>query len=80
MLHISHLHQLDPLADSGVVPEVDEHVGVEGEHETERDHKDCQEYHSEVGLLHCLGPTNKIADTFFPDQSLPQKALPNILD
>ena len=54
VLHISHLHQLDPLADSGVVPEVDEHVGVEGEHETERDHKDCQEYHSEVGFLHCL--------------------------
>ena len=51
MLQISHLHQLDPLASPGVVPEVDEHVGVEGEHEAEWDHKDCQENYSEVGFL-----------------------------
>ena len=41
--HISHFHLFDPLSILGVVPEVHQHVGVEGEHDAEGDHKDGQE-------------------------------------
>ena len=80
MVQISHLHHLDPVAAPGVVPEVDEHVGVEGEHEAERDHKDCHENDSEVGFLQCLGPPTEVADTLFSEGSLTKQTLPNVLD
>ena len=67
MILISHLHQLDPLAAPGVVPEVDEHVGVEGEFEAEWDHKDCQENDSEVRFLQCIGPPTEVTDTLIMD-------------
>ena len=54
MLHFSHLHHLNPLAAPGLVPEVHEHVGVEREHETERNDKNCQKDDSEVEFLHCI--------------------------
>ena len=79
MVQISHLHHLDPLAAPGVVPEVDEHVGVEGEHEAERDHKDCQENDSEVGFFQCLGPPTEVADTLISKRGLTKQPLPNIL-
>ena len=42
--NISHFHLFDPLSILGVVPEVHQHVGVEGEHDAEGDHIDSQEH------------------------------------
>ena len=54
LLKISHLHHLDPVGVPGVVPELHEHVGVEGEHDAEWDHKNHKENPSEVEFFHCF--------------------------
>ena len=48
LLKISHLHHLDLVGVPGVVPDLHAHVGVEGEHDAEWDHK---ENFSEVGFF-----------------------------
>ena len=69
-LAVTHLHQPDPLVGPDSASNVHEDMGVDAEHNHERNDKDNQEHYSEVSFLHVLGPPTEAANTLLLEHYL----------